>query len=108
MAMVHYVYILALLSNHAVPIVHPAQGGDGKLHIVDNLTAVPREWVAALPDSIEPKCAQALKGQCTLQCGVDFDAEYFEEADCKNMLLVPIVTHQGTYVITVAGHPHLS
>ena len=44
-----------------------------------------------------------MRTQCALAEGIDFDLHRFEEAEWKNMLLAPIVTQHGTYVLTVAG-----
>jgi len=91
------------IAHRFINVSITGQGGDGKLYCVDNYKSVPRKWLDALPDSIEPRCEQALQGQCRLKTHNDFDKQRFEDEWWKNMLLIPVVTQQGTYVLTVAG-----
>ena len=50
----------------ANPNPNNAVGSDGRLNLKDNYTHVERQWVKALPATIDPSCEQATKGKSVL------------------------------------------
>ena len=48
-----------------------------------------------------------MDGEYKLFDRLDFDKERFDDAQWQNMLMLPIVTTNGTFVLTVAGYSPL-
>ena len=47
---------------------------------------------------------QAVKTQCRMIEHTDFSHVWFRAAERKSVVLLPIITQSGTYVLTVAGN----
>jgi len=79
--------------------------GSTSIHCRDHFMNIPREWVNALPKDINPPFTQAQMGEreYVLKVTVDFEREHYTADEWKNMLLVPITTKMGTWVLQVAG-----
>jgi len=75
------------------------------LETKDNYRGARREWIAALPDAIDPTVHQgsATTRECDLKDRVDVNRQLFEEHAWSSILFIPIVTTHGTFMLQVAG-----
>jgi len=88
----------------------------GALKTKDNFIHVERQWVKAQPDTITPPCSQGCSSydceddsstdeqkRCRILVNKDYTQVLLDDGEWENMIVMPIVTRYGTFVLQAAG-----